>query len=89
MITNIEDDLYQLIRHRSLHDSQFDISSDIKSYIASNEHRGFEPDLVTDAFNNLIASGRIITKVDLLKTSNGYYARVFAEINAVDKLLSQ
>lgn len=89
MSTNIQDDLYELIRHKSKNDSRFDLYQDLKSYAASNEHRGYTPDLITESFNNLVETGVITIKIELAElSSGGYYVQIFADISDVDKKLS-
>lgn len=85
---NIEDDLYQLIRHKSLSGGKFDISQDLKSYINSNEHRGFNTDNVEAAMNNLINNGQITTRVNIVTSTTSFYIQTLADLTITDKALS-
>lgn len=87
-MTNIDDDLYQLIRHKSLNGGKFDVSQDLKSYIASNEHRGYNVDNVTAAINNLINLGQIVIRIEAVKSTTGFYVQTFADLSVTDKALS-
>lgn len=87
-MTNIDDDLYQLIRHKSLNGGKFDVSQDLKSYITSNEHRGYNTENVSAAINNLINLGQIVIKIEIMKSSTGFYVQTFADLSIADKALS-